>query len=147
MVAMNPQTWDRDIAAIEPGGYLLYDSTRPVPASRFRSDITVIGIPLTEICNKRYPEPRLRQLFKNMVYLGARSALIDLDLATIDSLISEQFRGKEKLIEPNTQAVRMGRDWTLENVPCPLGLRLEQTDAVGDRIFIDGNAAAALGAI
>ena len=147
MVAMNPQTWDRDIAAIEPGGYLLYDSTRPVPASRFRNDITVIGVPLTAICNREYDEPRARQLFKNMVYLGALTALIGLDLAAVDALISEQFRGKEKLIEPNTHAVRLGRDWTLANVPCPLGLRLEQANAVGDRIFIDGNAAAALGAV
>ncbi|MFY9828958.1 MAG: 2-oxoacid:acceptor oxidoreductase subunit alpha [Rhodoplanes sp.] len=147
MVAMNPQTWDRDIAAIEPGGYLLYDSTRPVPASRFRNDITVIGVPLTAICNREYDEPRARQLFKNMVYLGALTALIGLDLTAVDALISEQFRGKEKLIEPNTHAVRLGRDWTLANVPCPLGLRLEQTNAVGDRIFIDGNAAAALGAV
>ncbi|MFY9990183.1 MAG: 2-oxoacid:acceptor oxidoreductase subunit alpha [Rhodoplanes sp.] len=147
MVAMNPQTWDRDIAAIEPGGYLLYDSTRPVPASRFRNDITVIGVPLTAICNREYDEPRARQLFKNMVYLGALTALIGLDLTAVDALISEQFRGKEKLIEPNTHAVRLGRDWTLANVPCPLGLRLEQANAVGDRIFIDGNAAAALGAV
>ena len=147
MVAMNPQTWDRDIAAIEPGGYLLYDSTRPVPASRFRNDISVIGVPLTAICNREYDEPRARQLFKNMVYLGALTALIGLDLAAVDALISEQFRGKEKLIEPNTHAVRLGRDWTLANVPCPLGLRLEQANAVGDRIFIDGNAAAALGAV
>jgi 2-oxoglutarate ferredoxin oxidoreductase subunit alpha len=147
MVAMNPQTWDRDIAAIEPGGYLLYDSTRPMPASRFRNDITVIGVPLTAICNREYDEPRARQLFKNMVYLGALCALIGLDVAAVDALISEQFRGKEKLIEPNTHALRLGRDWTLANVPCPLGLRLEPANAVGDRIFIDGNAAAALGAV
>jgi 2-oxoglutarate ferredoxin oxidoreductase subunit alpha len=147
MVAMNPQTWDRDVAAIGPGGYLIYDSTRPVPENRFRRDITVIGIPLTELCNRRYPEPRLRQLFKNMVYLGALSALIDLDVAVIDALIAEQFHGKEKLIEPNVGAVRLGRDWTLANVSCPIGLRLECADAVGDRIFIDGNSAAALGAV
>jgi 2-oxoglutarate ferredoxin oxidoreductase subunit alpha len=147
MVAMNPQTWDKDVAAIEPGGYLLYDSTRPIPASRFRDDITVVGVPLTAICNREYAEPRARQLFKNMVYLGALCALIGLDVTVVDSLISEQFRGKEKLIEPNTHAVRLGRDWTLQNVPCPLGLRLEHANAVGDRIFIDGNAAAALGAV
>lgn len=147
MVAMNPQTWDRDTAAIEPGGYLLYDSTRPVPASRFRNDITVVGIPLTAICNREYSEPRARQLFKNMVYLGALTALIGLDVTAIDVLISEQFRGKEKLIEPNTHAVRLGRDWTLANVPCPLGVRLEPANAVGDRIFVDGNSAAALGAV
>ena len=147
MVAMNPQTWEKDVAAIEPGGYLLYDSTRPIPANRFRDDVTVIGVPLTAICHREYDEPRARQLFKNMVYLGALCALIGLDVAVVDSLISEQFRGKEKLIEPNTHAVRLGRDWTLANAPCPLGLRLQHANAVGDRIFIDGNAAAGLGAV
>ena len=74
MVAMNPQTWDKDIAGIEPGGYLLYDSTKPMPQSRFRDDITVIGVPLTAICNREYKDPRQRQLFKNIIYVGALSA-------------------------------------------------------------------------
>lgn len=147
MVAMNPQTFDKDVAAIEPGGYLVYDSTKPLPATKLRPDITVVGVPLTAMCNERYPEPRLRQLFKNMVYLGALSALLDMDPSAIETLISEQFKGKEKLIAPNIGAVKLGRDWTLENVPCPLGVRLKRADAVRDRIFIDGNAAAALGAV
>ena len=79
MVAMNPQTWDRDVASIEPGGYLFYDSTRPMPASKFRTDITVIGMPLTEICNAVYSDPRQRQLFKNIIYVGALSVLLDID--------------------------------------------------------------------
>ena len=80
MVAMNPQTWDKDIAEIEPGGYLFYDSTKPLPASKFRDDITVIGVPLTEICNREYTDPRQRQLFKNIIYVGALSALLDMDV-------------------------------------------------------------------
>ncbi|MDC7788118.1 2-oxoacid:acceptor oxidoreductase subunit alpha [Rhodoplanes sp. TEM] len=147
MVAMNPQTFDKDVAAIEPGGYLVYDSTRPLAAAKLRTDITVVGVPLTAMCNARWPEPRLRQLFKNMVYLGALSALLDLDRGAVETLISEQFKGKERLIAPNIEAVRLGREWVLENVPCPLGIRLAPADAVGDRIFIDGNAAAALGAV
>jgi 2-oxoglutarate ferredoxin oxidoreductase subunit alpha len=147
MVAMNPQTWDKDVAAIDPGGYLLYDSTRPIPPSRFRSDITVLGVPLTALCNREYDDPRARQLFKNMVYLGALSALIGVEVDVIDSLIAEQFHGKELLIEPNTKAVRLGRDFTLANFACPLGIRIERSDAVGDRIFIDGNSAAGLGAV
>src|ERR1700687_6105635 len=75
MVAMNPQTWDKDVASIEPGGYLFYDSTKPMPASKFRTDITVIGMKLTEICNREYSDPRQRQLFKNIIYVGALSAL------------------------------------------------------------------------
>ena len=80
MVAMNPQTWDQDLAEIEPGGYLLYDSTKPLPPSKFRDDINVIGAPLTEICNRTYDDPRQRQLFKNIIYLGVLSALLDMDV-------------------------------------------------------------------
>ena len=93
MVAMNPQTFDKDIAGLEPGGYLLYDSTKPLPASKFRQDITVIGVPLTAICNREYSDPRQRQLFKNVIYLGALSALLDMDVSAIEQLIGEQFKG------------------------------------------------------
>src|ERR1700736_3894073 len=78
MVAMNPQTWDKDVAEIEPGGYLFYDSTKPMPPTKFRPDITVVGAPLTEICNRVYSIPRERQLFKNIVYVGALAALLDI---------------------------------------------------------------------
>jgi 2-oxoglutarate/2-oxoacid ferredoxin oxidoreductase subunit alpha len=147
MVAMNPQTWDKDVGMVEPGGYLLYDSTKPLPTSRFRSDINVIAAPLTEICNREYSDPRQRQLFKNIIYVGALSALLDMDVAEIEKLIGEQFKGKDKLIAPNVHALHLGRDWALENVKCPLGIRLQRADAVGDRIFIEGNSAAALGAV
>ena len=147
MVAMNPQTWDKDVASIEPGGYLLYDSTKPMPAAKFREDITVIGVPLTEISNKEYTDPRQRQLFKNIIYVGALSALLDMDLAEIEKLIGEQFKSKEKLIGANIHALHLGRDWALSNLQCPIGLKLKRADAVGDRIFIEGNSAAALGAV
>jgi 2-oxoglutarate ferredoxin oxidoreductase subunit alpha len=147
MVAMNPQTFDKDVAAIEPGGYLLYDSTRPMPASRLRSDITILGVPLTAICNAEYSEPRQRQLFKNIVYVGALSALLDMDMAEIERLIGEQFKGKDKLIQPNVHALQLGRTWALKNLACPIGLTLRRADAVGERIFLEGNAAAALGAV
>jgi 2-oxoglutarate/2-oxoacid ferredoxin oxidoreductase subunit alpha len=147
MVAMNPQTWDRDLMEIEPGGYLFYDSTKPLPPSKFRDDVNVVGLPLTEICNREYTDPRQRQLFKNIVYVGALSALLDIDLAEVEKLVGEQFKGKEKLIQPNIHALHMGRDYALQNLECPIGLRVERSDAVGDRVFIDGNAAAALGAV
>ena len=147
MVAMNPQTWDKDVASIEPGGYLFYDSTKPLPASKFRDDITVIGVPLTEITNGQYSDPRQRQLFKNIIYLGVLSALLDMDVPVIEQLIGEQFKGKDKLIAPNIDALHLGRDYALQNLQCPLGVRLRKADAVGDRIFIEGNSAAALGAV
>jgi len=147
MVAMNPQTWDRDVAGIEPGGYLLYDCTKPMPKSKFREDITVIGVPLTAICNREYTDARQRQLFKNIVYVGALCALLDMDLEATEQLVAEQFRSKEKLIQANLHALHLGRDCALKNLQCPIGLRLRHAKAVGDRIFIEGNSAAALGAV
>jgi 2-oxoglutarate ferredoxin oxidoreductase subunit alpha len=147
MVAMNPQTWDKDVLGIDPGGYLLYDSTKPLPKSKFREDIRVIGVPLTEICNNEYSDPRQRQLFKNIIYVGALAALLDMDLAEIEKLIGEQFKGKDKLIAPNVHALHMGRDYAKANFECPIGLRVRRATAVGERIFIDGNAAAALGCV
>src|ERR1700726_5144598 len=91
MVAMNPQTWDKDVASIEPGGYLFYDSTKPMPPSKFRTDIVVLGVPLTAISNREYTDPRQPQLFKNIIYLGALAALLDMDVAEIEKLVGEQY--------------------------------------------------------
>ena len=146
MVAMNPQTWDKDLAEIEPGGYLFYDSTRALPAAKFRDDIHVVGMPLTEICNREYSDARLRQLFKNIIYVGALAALIDVDLRELEKLIGEQYKGKEKLLEPNIKALHMGRDYAASYLPS-IGLRVKRATAVGSKIFLEGNSAAALGCV
>lgn len=147
MVAMNPQTWDADVAELEPGGYLFHDSSKPLPKSKFRDDVTTLGVPLTEICNATYTDPRQRQLFKNIMYVGALSALLDLDVPCIEQLIGEQYKGKEKLLKPNLEALHLGRDWVTAHLPHPIGLRVQRADAVGERIFVEGNAAAALGCV
>jgi len=147
MVAMNPHTWDRDLKEIEPGGYLFYDSTRPLPPSKFRSDVNVIGAPLTAICNERYSDPRQRQLFKNIIYVGALASLLGIDVAEVEKLVSEQFRGKDKLIPPNLEALHMGRDYAEAHLKGSIGLQIRRADAVGERIFLEGNDAAALGAV
>ncbi len=147
MVAMNPQTWDEDLKSIRPGGYLFYDNTKPMPASKFRTDITVIGMPLTSFTNAAYSVPRERQLFKNIIYVGALSALINIDPKVIEDLLASQFKGRDKLIAANHKALHMGRDYALAHLPCPIGLTLAASDKVGDRIFLDGNTAAALGAV
>jgi 2-oxoglutarate/2-oxoacid ferredoxin oxidoreductase subunit alpha len=146
MVAMNPQTWDRDLAEIEPGGYLFYDSTKPLPASKFRDDITVIGVPLTAICNEKYVLPRERQLFKNIVYVGALAGLLGMDVAAIEQALAETFPGRDKLIKANVEALHMGVGYAQQNLK-PIGLQVRTASNVGDGIFIDGNTAAALGAV
>jgi 2-oxoglutarate ferredoxin oxidoreductase subunit alpha len=149
MVAMNPQTWDTDIAEISPGGYLLYDSTRPLPASRFRDDVLTIGVPLTDIANNAYTDPRQRQLFKNIIYVGALSVLLDVDVAVFDKLFAEQYKGKgkERLLDANVQALHLGRDYVKQHLQAPLDIRVQRADNVGDQIFTDGNSAAALGLV
>ena len=146
MVAMNPQTWDADIKSIVPGGYLFYDSTRSIPASKFRSDINVIGMPLTQICNAEYTLSRERQLFKNIIYVGALGALLGIDPGVFETLVAEQFQGKDRLIKPNLEALAMGRDATADLVEL-VQLKVRRADAVGDRIYMEGNAAAGLGAV
>ena len=151
MVAMNPQTWDADVAEIEPGGYLFYDSTRFMPASKFRSDIQTIGVPLTEITNNAYTDARQRQLYKNIIYIGALSALLAMESAVFERLFAEQYKGKEKLLASNVKSFHLGRDYVLQHVsvhtPVPLGIRVRRSDKVGNQIFTDGNSAAALGCV
>ena len=147
MVAMNPQTWDADVAEIEPGGYLFYDSTRPMPPSSFREDIAVMGVPLTEIANHAYDDPRQRQLFKNIIYVGALSVLLDVEADVFETLFAEQYKGKERLLDSNIQALHLGRDYVKQHMQFPLGIRVRRADRVGDQIFTDGNSAAALGCI
>jgi 2-oxoglutarate ferredoxin oxidoreductase subunit alpha len=147
MVAMNPQTYNADVASVEPDGYLIYDSTRAMPPGKPRTDINLIGIPLTAICNKEYSDPRQRQLFKNIICIGALSALLDMDITELEKLVGEQYRSKEKLIQPNIHALHLGRAYVEANFKCPIGLKLRRSDKVGDRILIEGNAAAALGAV
>jgi 2-oxoglutarate ferredoxin oxidoreductase subunit alpha len=151
MVAMNPQTWDQDVKEIDSGGYLFYDNTKSLPKSKFRDDIHVIGLPLTEICNQAYSDPRQRQLFKNIIYVGALSALLNIDPLVIAELIGEQYKGKEALLKPNLNALQLGRTYAVEHLECPLGIRVRplkgEANAVGDKIFMEGNAAAALGCV
>jgi 2-oxoglutarate ferredoxin oxidoreductase subunit alpha len=147
MVAMNPQSWENDLTEIEPGGYLMYDSSREIPASRFPDGITVIGVPLTNICNDAYDDPRQRQLFKNIVYVGVLSVLLDMDPAVIEKGIADHYKRKEKLLQSNLDALHLGRDYALRNLRHPIGLRVKRADKVGDRILVDGNSAIALGCV
>ncbi len=151
MVAMNPQTWEQDLDEIEPGGYLFYDSTKPLPESAFRTDITVIGMPVTAICNATYEDPRQRTLFKNIMVLGALSVLMGVDGGVIEKLFSEQYKGKERLLESNVRALQAGRGFAKDHLEPPkhpgVGLKVRRANAVGDKIFLEGNAAAALGCL
>jgi 2-oxoglutarate/2-oxoacid ferredoxin oxidoreductase subunit alpha len=146
MVAMNPQTWDRDVGEIEPGGYLFYDSTKPMPADRFRADINIVGIPLTALCNAAYVEPSKRKVLKNIIYLGALTYLLGIERGVVEALLAEEYASKPALIPANIEALQIGFDHARAELK-PLGLQLRRSDKVGKRIFVDGNTAAGLGAV
>jgi len=147
MVAVNPQSMKKDYADVKPGGYFVYDNTKPLAPTYDRTDISHLGIPMTGICNTEYTDARQRQLFKNIVYIGALSTLFDIDFSVLESLIGEQFKGKEKLIGPNIKALNLGVDYVKQNFEYPFDLRVERRDLLGDKILYGGNSACALGAV
>lgn len=147
MVSVNPQSFKKDIASVKSGGYFLYDSTKPLHDEFLRDDIHFIGIPMIEICNREFTDPRQKQLFKNIVYIGALATLLNIDINIIEALFAEQFQGKEKLIAPNVKALNLGAEYAKNHYSYPLDFHLEARDLVGDAIMIDGNSAAGLGAV
>ncbi|MCC7296999.1 MAG: 2-oxoacid:acceptor oxidoreductase subunit alpha [Bacteroidia bacterium] len=147
MVCVNPQSMTEDVASVRPGGYFLYDSTKPLHASFIREDLNYIGIPLMEICNREFTDPRQRQLFKNIIYVGALAALLDIEFKVLEDLLAEQFTGKEKLIAPNIKSLQLGMDYVKTHFSYPLEFRLERRNLVGDAILMEGNAACGLGAV
>ena len=153
MVCVNPQSMARDIKEVEPGGYFVYDSTKPIDPQFQKDDIHFLGIPFTEICLREFTDPRQRLLFKNVIYVGALAALLDIDFTILKDMIADQFKGKEKLITPNVHALELGYQYAYDHFDCPLGLRLKKKRINAphikefNHIFMDGNTAIALGAI
>ena len=153
MLCVNPQSMERDIREVEVGGYFIYDSTKPIDPRLLRSDINFIGIPFTELCLREFTDPRQRLLFKNVIYVGALAALLDIEFSILKDMVADQFKGKEKLITPNVHALELGYQYAHDNFECPLGLRLKKGKVTAphieesEHILMDGNTAIALGAI
>ena len=147
MVAMNAQTYASDMAEVAPGGWLIYDSTWPRSRQLDRSDITVLGIPLSKLCNEHFEGARARILMKNIAYVGAIAALVDIDLAVIETLLEETFAKKKHLVKSNLEAIHLGYDYAKEHFPCPLPLRVERMDKTKGHVIIDGNTAAGLACV
>ncbi len=147
MVAMNAETYARDLKEVAPGGYLVYDSTWPRPALLKREDITVIGVPLARMCNETFNGVRTRILMKNICYAGVLAALLDLDIEHIRKLLAETYAKKPQLVESNMQAIQLGYDHARQHFTCPLPLHVQKMNGTSSHIMIDGNTAAALGAL
>ena len=147
MVAMNAETYAEDIADIKPGGYLFYDNSKPLAAALRRSDINEIGMPIATLLLPEFNDLKQRGLFKNIVYLGALSALLNIEFEVITGMVAKQYRGKDDLIAPNIHALELGRRYALDYLNGPIEYQVRRSSANGDKILIDGNTAAALGAL
>ncbi len=146
-VAINPQSMAQDISDLNSGGFFIYDNTKALDLRLHREDVNLIGLPLTDICRREYTQARQRQLFKNVIYIGALSALLDIEFSVLKDLVGAQFKGKDKLIASNIHALELGYQYAQENFSCPLSIRLERRDLIGDRVMLEGNDALALGAV
>ena len=147
MVAMNAETLVEDVASISPGGYLLYDNSKPLAKALKRDDIHEVAIPISSMMLPEFSDPKQRSLFKNIAYLGALAGLLNIEFDVITGMVSTQYKGKDALIQPNIRSLELGRDYALNYLDAPLPLQVRRSDAVGDRIMIDGNDAAGLGSV
>ena len=147
LVAMNSQTYKKDVAELQAGGYLVYDSSWPLDPTLARAEVNFLGIPLAALCNAQFEGARERLLLKNIAYVGALAALLEVDLGIIEDLLKKQYGAKKHLIASNFKAVKLGYDYAREHFQCPLPCRLERMDPPDDYILIDGNTAAGLGCV
>ncbi len=147
IIAMNGETYARDIKEVSAGGHVLYDSSWPLDPALERSDVTFMGIPLARMCNEIFKDSRERILMKNIAYLGALVALLNIDMLIVERMLEEKFSKKKSLMDSNHRAVKAGYDYAIANFSCPLPIRLEQMNATADKILIDGNTALALGCV
>ena len=147
MVAMNSQTYARDIREVRSGGYVLYDSTWPLDPELARDDVQFLGVPLAQMCNESFREPRERILMKNIAYAGSLVALLDINIDVIEDLVAEQYGAKKKLLESNRRALHLGYEYAKARLDCPLPFHAASMDANVDKILIDGNTATALGCL
>jgi 2-oxoglutarate ferredoxin oxidoreductase subunit alpha len=147
VVALNPATYAKDVAAVRPGGYLLYDSSWPLDDALIREEITILGIPFGKMCVESFEGDRERTLLRNIAYVGALAALLEIDMDVIGEMLREKFSKKRALLDSNFRAIRLGFDYAKANYDCPLPFHLERMNATTDSILIDGNSAAALGAV
>lgn len=147
MVAMNAQTYAKDMAEVTSGGWLIYDSTWPRSRLLNREDINVLGVPLSRMCNEHFDGARTRILMKNIAYVGVLAALLDLDLDVIKGLLDETFASKAHLAKANLEAIMLGFNYAQENFTCPLPTTVSPLDKTSDHVIIDGNTAAGLGCV
>jgi 2-oxoglutarate/2-oxoacid ferredoxin oxidoreductase subunit alpha len=145
MVCMNPQTAREDVEALQPGALCIYDA--PLNCKTIRKDIEFYEVPFAKLAGELTTDSRLRKLLTNMVYVGVVAELIGIERQEIIVAITKQFKGKQKAIDPNVGAIDKGIEFARANLPKQNKWRIERMNKTAGKIIIDGNAAAAIGAM
>lgn len=148
LVAMNAQTAAKDIAELDAGGVLFIDEALPQATQHGRDDIRVFVVPFAKIAKGFAPDPRLRKLLANMVYVGVLTEMLSLDQDVVNQVIADQFGGKEKVVKLNREVVQAGIDYARENFdPDQCAYNVETRNQTEGKILIEGNQAAAIGCL
>jgi 2-oxoglutarate ferredoxin oxidoreductase subunit alpha len=145
VVAMNPATALEDLQTAEPGGIFMIADDIKIPLNR--TDLSYYLIPARKLATENETEPKLRAYVANMVYVGALAQLLGINLDDIEAALMYHFRGKRKPVESNMKVVRLAAEWTATNVKKTDPFRVEKMNKTDGMMMIDGNTAAALGAI
>lgn len=145
LVALNPQTAVRDVESLSPGSAVVYEEG--LRLERRRDDLVFYPAPFQELAAEVTREVRLRKLLANMIYVGLLGELLSIEVEEIFGAIESQFRSKKAAVELNRRAVEIGIRHARENLVKRDPFTLERMDKNRGKVLIDGNAAAALGAM
>ncbi len=145
MICMNAQTSREDVEGLAAGSLCIYDA--PLNCKAIRDDVVFFEVPFSKLAADLSDDSKLRKLLTNMIYVGIVAELLGLDRNEILSALNKQFKGKKKAIDANVAAIDKGIDYAKANLPRQNKWRIERMNATAGKIIIDGNAAAAIGAM
>jgi 2-oxoglutarate ferredoxin oxidoreductase subunit alpha len=145
LVALNHDTAREDTLALPPGGVAIYEEY--LDLKQYRDDAVFYPVPFDKITAAICPEPKLRKLVRNMVYVGVVAQLLEIDLGVVESGLRKQFAKKQRVFELNSGAVKAGFDYAAEHLTKQDPFVIERMNRTAGKIVIDGNAACGMGAV
>ncbi len=145
LIAMNAETAREDVLSLHPGAGVIYDET--LNLSELRTDLTFYPVPFDKLAAATGADAKIRKLVKNMVYVGVAAHLLSIDMEWVEKTVRKQFSTKPKAAELNLNAVRIGFDHAATMLIKQDPYVVEAMNATEGKIIIDGNSAAAMGAM
>ena len=145
VVLMNPATAAKDLKDIESGGVCFYPDNLRVTFER--EDLVYYPMPVKKLSQHADVPRKLRGYIANMVYVGVLAQMLGIEMEEIEAALNWQFGGREKLVNTNLPVIQSAFDWAAENLEKKDSFKIERMNETAGKIMIDGNSAAALGAI